>query len=55
LDGQVNYPSTQGLYDCSIILHQREELVKFAKVVLVLQQRVKVENPDVDDVCLSTH
>jgi hypothetical protein len=52
---EVNYSSTQQLYDCSIILHQQLEFVKFAKVVLVPQQRVKVECPDVDDVGLSTH
>jgi len=50
----VNYLSTEQLYDCSIIRPQGSESVKFASFVLVLQERVKVENPDVDDVCLST-
>jgi len=51
----VNYLSTGQLYDCSILRPQRSESVKFASFVLVLQERVKVENPDVADVCLSTH
>ena len=51
----VTNPSTHQLYDCFIILYQRQEFVKFAKFVLVPLERVKVDRPEVDDLCLSTH